>query len=45
MITVELLSALAATEELKKQASMLTLDQMVMLEVENILRKEFKVLL
>jgi DNA polymerase II small subunit len=30
------LSALATTNELKKQASMLTLDQMVMLEVENI---------
>src|SRR5918996_3458513 len=30
------LSALATTSELKKQASMLTLDQMVMLEVENI---------
>jgi DNA polymerase II small subunit len=30
------LSALATTDELKKQASMLTLDQMVMLEVENI---------
>ena len=30
------LNALAITEELKKQASMLTLDQMVMLEVENI---------
>ena len=29
------LSAFAITEELKKQASMLTLDQMVMLEVEN----------
>ena len=30
------LNALAITDELKKQASMLTLDQMVMLEVENI---------
>src|SRR5919109_2745118 len=30
------LSALATTDELKKQVSMLTLDQMVMLEVENI---------
>jgi DNA polymerase II small subunit len=31
-----ILNALAITDELKKQASMLTLDQMVMLEVENI---------
>ena len=30
------MSALTVTDELKKQASMLTLDQMVMLEVENI---------
>ncbi|HEV2877620.1 MAG TPA: DNA-directed DNA polymerase II small subunit [Nitrososphaeraceae archaeon] len=33
------LNALAITDELKKQASMLTLDQMVMLEVENISNK------
>jgi DNA polymerase II small subunit len=30
-----MLSVLAVTEELKKQASMLTLDQMIMLEVDN----------
>ena len=34
------LNALATTDELKKQASMLTLDQMVMLEVENISNKK-----
>src|SRR5919106_1947217 len=34
------LNALATTDELKKQALMLTLDQMVMLEVENISNKK-----
>src|ERR687888_1555538 len=33
------LTALATTEELKKQASMLALDQMVMLEVEKVMKK------
>jgi DNA polymerase II small subunit len=32
------LSALAVSEELKKQASMLSLDQMVMLEIENVMK-------
>ncbi|HEX5519986.1 MAG TPA: hypothetical protein VFX18_06060, partial [Candidatus Nitrosocosmicus sp.] len=32
------LSALVVSEELKKQASMLSLDQMVMLEVENVMK-------
>ena len=34
-----MLRVTAVTEELKKQASMLALDQMVMLEVENINKK------
>jgi DNA polymerase II small subunit len=34
-----ILSVLAVTEELKKQASTLTLDQMIMLEVDNINKK------
>jgi DNA polymerase II small subunit len=34
-----ILSVLAVTEDLKKQASMLTLDQMIMLEVDNINKK------
>ena len=34
-----ILSVLAVTEELKKQASILALDQMIMLEVDNINRK------
>jgi len=39
MTTAGMLSVLAVSEELKKQASMLALDQMIMVEVDNINKK------
>ena len=40
-----MLNAFAISEEVKKQASMLALDQMVMLEFDNIIKNECKALL